>query len=249
MIMLAQERLDTIMELLKQNKYLTVDFLVKELNYSPATIRRDISALVKAGYAKRSYGGISLAGRSKSVIVRDHEQVADKSAICKYAATLINDYDTVFIVGSSTVRHLLKHLQTKKNITVVTNDINLALDISLIGIKCYCTGGLVNDGMLTGFYAINTASKINYDICFFSASGISSDGEITVISEECGTLIQNLINRSKKSVCLCTANKFNKSEFFSICNTDCVTNIITYGTNTDNFTKKIKNCILVDNSK
>ena len=54
----------------------------------------------------------------------------------------------------------------KKEITVVTIDLRLALTLEKMGVKCYCTGGMVRDGMLTGYLAINMIRQLNYDICF-----------------------------------------------------------------------------------
>ena len=47
--MYQQERMDEIMRILKKNHYVTVDYLVKEIKYSPASIRRDLTLLEKQG--------------------------------------------------------------------------------------------------------------------------------------------------------------------------------------------------------
>ena len=57
--MYQQERMDQIMKILKENHYVTVDYLVKEIRYSPASIRRDLSLLEKQGLVTRSYGGVT----------------------------------------------------------------------------------------------------------------------------------------------------------------------------------------------
>lgn len=58
--MYQQERMDPIMRILKENHYVTVDHLVSEIRYSPASIRRDLTLLEKQGLVTRSYGGVTL---------------------------------------------------------------------------------------------------------------------------------------------------------------------------------------------
>ena len=181
--MLKEERSDKIMELLRLHKYLSVDFLAEHLHYSPATVRRDITKLEKMGYAKKSYGGISLNDHTKPIIIREHEFSSEKSALCRSASKLVGDHDTVFIAGSSTTSQLVRFLADKKDITVVTTDLRLALSVEKMGIKCYCSGGLLKDGILTGCIANSTIQNLCYDICFFSVTGISDSGEMTVMTE------------------------------------------------------------------
>lgn len=224
--MLKDERIDKIMELLSQHKYLSVDFLVNHLHYSPATVRRDITQLEKMGYAKKSHGGICLDEREKPIIIREHELTTEKDLICREAAKLINANETVFIAGSSTTFHLSKYLPEKRDITVVTIDMKLALYLEKMGVRTYCTGGFLRGGMMTGNIAINSLRQMNYDICFFSVSGISDDGELSVISEEFGSLMRELWERSKRRVCLCDDSKFGKRAFYSVGDLGSVTHII-----------------------
>ena len=79
---------------------------------------------------------------------------------------------------------------------------------------------------MTGNIAINSLRQMNYDICFFSVSGISDDGELSVISEEFGSLMRELWERSKRRVCLCDDSKFGKRAFYSVGDLRSVTHII-----------------------
>lgn len=227
--MLKDERLDAIMAFLAERKYITVEELTEKLHYSPATVRRDITQLVKLGYAKKSYGGVCLNEHARPIIIREHEDISEKEQICRKAAELIRDNDTVFIAGSSTSYHLGKYLAGKRDVTVVTTDTRMALDLEERGVRCYLTGGLMRDGMLTGCLAIGMLRQIRYDLSFFSASGLSDDGEITVVSEEFGMLLDEVFRRSDRTVCLCTDNKFGRREFFSLGTLDRVSCFVTNG--------------------
>ena len=88
--MYQQERMDEIMKILKKNHYVTVDYLVKEIRYSPASIRRDLTLLEKQGLVVRSYGGVTLGDANISPFrFRQHSMKLAKNAIAKKAAALV----------------------------------------------------------------------------------------------------------------------------------------------------------------
>jgi len=224
---MKNERAEKIMEILEIRKHASVEYLVNELHYSPATIRRDITMLEKSGIAKKSYGGVSINEHSKSIILREHEYVEEKKKIALAATKLISDNDTVFIVGSSTTHIMGTHITDRKNITIVTPDIRLAFFFNENGIKCYCIGGKVSDNMMTGCIAINTIRQMHFDICFFSISAISNDGNMSSPSEDFAQMVRELIPRSDKTVCLCTSNKFERNRFISCGDLDNIDYLIT----------------------
>ena len=61
--MIKNERFDSIMEILKREKYSTPDKLSKMLYVSPVTIRRDLKKLESDGLVSTCYGGVSLPGQ------------------------------------------------------------------------------------------------------------------------------------------------------------------------------------------
>lgn len=206
--MFKYERTERIMEILKKYKYTTVDFLVRELHYSPATVRRDLTYLESSGLVKKSYGGVSINEYAKPVIIREHENTDIKTKIAKRAAELIKDYDSVFIDGTTTTYFMADFLKNKNNITVTTSNLKLATYLGENNINCYVTGGKVADiNMLAGSYAVDMMNKMSFDIGFFSVSAISDDGEISCYGETFLNIIHTAIQRSKVSVCLCDSTK------------------------------------------
>ena len=167
--MFKNERTDRIMEILKENKYTTVEKLVVELHYSPATIRRDLTYLAEIGLVRKSYGGVRIEENAKPLIVREHEMHDEKIKICKMAADLINDGDFIFIDGTTTTFFLGEFLELKKDITVMTSNLKLALLLGEKNINCFVTGGKVVDtGMLAGTLADDAVKRLTeIDLCFF----------------------------------------------------------------------------------
>ena len=175
--MYQQERMDEIMKILKKNHYVTVDYLVKEIKYSPASIRRDLTLLQKQGLITRSYGGVTYKNPNVSPFrFRQHSMKTAKNAIARKAASLVKNGDVVFIDGSSTTQYIGQFLIDKKGITVVTSNMLLADFLSEHGIITYCTGGKVVEypGILGGSFVIETIAKFNIDIAFFSTDDCST---------------------------------------------------------------------------
>ncbi len=212
--MYQQERMNEIMNILKNVHYATVDYLVKQIHYSPASIRRDLTLLEKQGLVKRSYGGVEINQESSTPFVfRQFSMKSAKNKIAKYASTLIKNGDVVFLDGSSTVQYMGHFLADKKDICVVTNNMMLASSVKEYGIDVYCTGGLLTEtpGTLSGAITAKAYSSFHADIMFFSTDGINNEGIITIKPE--GYYIHNraMIDNSDKRVYLCGSDKIGKT--------------------------------------
>lgn len=210
--MYQQERMDEIMRILKKYHYVTVDYLVKEICYSPASIRRDLTILEKQGRVTRSYGGVTLRDANISPFrFRQHSMKLAKNAMAKKAADLVQEQDVVFIDGSSSTQYIGHFLTEKKGITVVTSNMILANYLCENGITTYCTGGKVVDypGILGGQLMLDTLAKFNVDIAFFATAAFSTDGRLLTRGE--GTVQYHRAYRehSKKLVFLCGSDKFD----------------------------------------
>ncbi len=179
--MYGRERTDRILEILKENGYVTVKYLTEKLHYSNATINRDLNLLESRKLVVRSYGGVELIeNRAVPLEFRYHKMKIAKNHIAKRAADFIKPGDTVFIGGSTTAEGIGKFLTETADVTVVTNDMSLVAYLSEHGVKVICTGGEVTEipTMLGGECAVVTAMKFRFDGMFFATGGISEDGMI-----------------------------------------------------------------------
>ena len=215
--MYQQERMDEIMRILKKYNYVTVDYLVKEIKYSPASIRRDLTLLEKQGFITRSYGGVTYKDANISPFrFRQHSMKTAKNAIAKKGASLVKNGDVVFLDGSSTTQYIGHFLTDKKDITVITCNMMLADFLSEHGINTYCTGGKVVEypGILGGTYMLESLSHFNIDIAFFSSTAFNLKGQILTLDEK-GTLNHMTYRKySKKLAYLCGSDKFDTEGSF-----------------------------------
>ena len=207
--MYQSERMDEIMKILNKYHYVTVDYLVEKIRYSPASIRRDLTLLEKQGLVKRSYGGVEIKSEDAAPFVfRQHSMKTAKNRIGEQAAKLVNDGDTVFIDGSSTAQYIGHFLIHKKDITVITNNMMLASYLSENGIAVYSTGGFVSElpGIVSGDITNNTFSKFHADIMFFSTSGVDN-GILYSNNEIYKQHHRIMLENSDKKVYLCSSDK------------------------------------------
>lgn len=177
----AKERQNCILEILEQQGYVTVKYLVDALQYSSATVNRDLNAMEERQLLTRSYGGVELVHNSYVPIpFRSHKMRAEKQHIGRVAAALVQDGDTVFIDGSTTAQCMAQHLLHRKNLTVITNNMVLAVDLATHSFKVICLGGTVMEApsMLCGIETVENAARYRVDKMFFATKAASSTGLI-----------------------------------------------------------------------
>ena len=210
--MFQTERMDKIISILKANGFVTVKYLTKELHYSTATVNRDLNALEQMGEIVRSYGGVELKDQKALPLTFRYEFAKhEKKRLAKRAAELIEDGDTVFMDGSTTVQYMGEYILEKKDLTVLTNNLALSIFLSEYGIRVIVLGGEIVETpyMLSGADSIETASRYKADKFFFSTAGVSSDGEMSYTGDEFFTLHRTMLRNSKKSCFLTDKEKID----------------------------------------
>lgn len=113
-----------ILELLYQKSVVSAEELSQEFGVSKITIRRDLDSLAADKLLERTRGGAVLASNPHlEAMFEEKDSVAkrEKRLIGKYAASLVNEHDTIFLNAGSTTLEVLRHLEGKR-VTVVTNN-------------------------------------------------------------------------------------------------------------------------------
>ncbi|MDO5793606.1 MAG: DeoR/GlpR family DNA-binding transcription regulator, partial [Turicibacter sp.] len=122
--MLSEERHKLILEKLERESVVYLNDLVKYLNTSESTIRRDLTALDKAGLLKKVHGGatslkeISINTTDDIVENRQSLNIDEKLKIAEYAASLIEDSDLVYIDAGTTTELMINFINNTKAIFV-----------------------------------------------------------------------------------------------------------------------------------
>ena len=250
--MLTEERFNSILKILEERNSITVQELTKLLNSSESTIRRDLNSLHKMGKLKKVHGGatsINLKYDTKddNISHRHTLNIDSKQAIAKYAGSLIEENDFVFIDAGTTIYYMVDYI-TVKNVTFVTNAVEHAIKLSKKGFKVFVTGGEFKNTTeaLVGNETVESIKKYNFTKGFFGANGITKKAHFTTPDVNEALTKKVAIERCLKSYILCDSSKFGKVSSVTFANL-CEATIITDRIDNNDDIKKETNIVEVLN--
>ena len=176
--MLQNLRHEKILRQLEINHAVKVTELAKELNISESTIRRDIVELDRIGKLKKVFGGAvpvtaGMVSAPTDVAERDLINTEEKERIAKFAATLIEDDDFVYIDAGTTTYRMIDYLENK-NATYVTNGIVNARMLVQKGFDVFMIGGILRPmtEAAVGPSSIQALTSFNFTKCFMGTNVI-----------------------------------------------------------------------------
>lgn len=175
-------RQDQILDILDKRGFVTVRYLVDTLHYSSATINRDLNQMETLGLVKRSYGGVESFKKNHlpALSERQFYMKKEKRRIARVAASLIQNGDTVFFDGSTTVQYILPFLREKKDLQILTNNMRLAIELGDLDFDVICLGGRIAERphVLHSDDTVAVAQKYQVNKMFFSVDSVTLDGHI-----------------------------------------------------------------------
>lgn len=191
--MLPNQRREKILELIREDGHAKVQDLARIFKVTEVTIRQDLEKLESEGLVEREHGGAILSNigsNVKDITLQNQSNMPAKIAIAKKAVEYINDGDTIILDSGSTTTEIAKLISGFKNLTVITNAINIALILGANpGINLMVTGGEFKPPTLslTGQKAADFFSNLNADKLFLATAGISLKAGLTYpsISDLC----------------------------------------------------------------
>lgn len=232
--MLAQERYEYIIETLNRDCAVKTSKLIKELNVSIETVRRDLEYLEKEGILERVYGGAvpkKLVVDKLSFDKREEEYKHEKLEILSVAIRYIKDGQSIALNDSTTNVEIAKHIKNKfKDLTVITNSLLIATELAnSSGIKVILAGGLLNNKEYAfyGEFAKNILSNFIVDIAFIGVGGVSLNRGITDYNIDTVEIQKMLIEMSKESIILADSSKIDSVSLTKISNLENISFIIT----------------------
>lgn len=217
------QRDSQILEILEQNGPTSVHELCKKLYLSEATVRRSLSELANKGLINRTHGGAELRktlNRASSFNNRVILNAAAKRDIARKAASIVPAGSIVFLDQSSSCYHLAEALMKKRGMTVVTNNLEIALLLSQTNFRIYLSGGMLNMDnrlCLTGEDAHSIFEEICADFVFFSTFSLSSDGIVSDVGRDGVNIRKTMFKHAKCKVFLCDSSKFDRTAGYIQC--------------------------------
>jgi DeoR/GlpR family transcriptional regulator of sugar metabolism len=215
---LAPERQGHVVEILKRDGAARVDELSEALGVSPATVRRDLEALETAGSIRRVHGGaVAVEGPFQELLFDDKASLAaeEKERIAEAAAGLVVAGDTVYLDGGSTVLRVAQRLRDRTDITVVTNSLRAAMELSGGGPRLILVGGELRrlSQTVVGVLTRRMLEHLHFDKAFMGTIGLTlADGLMTTDPQEAFTK-HLVMGHSKRVILLADSTKIGKTSF------------------------------------
>ena len=231
--MLAAERRRIISERIKATGQVVVSALSAEYEVSEETIRRDLEWLEKEGIAVRIYGGAVLAGNDRVAppySIRKNTNVEPKVAIAQLLAQVLKDGDTLMVDESSTAAYAIRAIRHLKNITLITNSLELLRELT--GRESWhviSTGGTLKPDVLAqvGPHALRTVSSYHVSYAILSCRGINGDLGLADSDDEVVQVKQAMIRSCDCPILLADHRKFDRTGLVALGEVDAIKKLIT----------------------
>lgn len=223
-----------MVERARKTGYVPSKVVEDEFGVDSSTVRRDLARLEAERLVVRTQGGF-LPAEGKEGFDYPYEprrqfRSSTKSELGEYAASFVKDGQTVLIDSGSTTWHLANHLRSKQNITVITNDLQIALLLSECNnITLHVTGGVKVDSVYTlvGSSTVDYINKIHVDIAFIGAEAVEAELGVTNVNVIEVPVKQAMIRASDSAVLVADSSKFGRRSFAIVCGIDELTQIVT----------------------
>ncbi len=219
--MLTEERFSIILDTVNRKKSVHLNELCDLLDISVSTARRDINILAENGKLIKVHGGAIAIDRNDNYLSKE-KSVAEKAllfpeektAIAKYAASLIDDDDFVFIDAGTTTERMIDFI-TSKNVSFVTNSFNHAKRLTQRGFQVFIPGGEIRPDTeaIVGEECVLMLENYNFTKCFMGTNGISVSAGFTTQNIKEARVKTAAINGSRKSYILADHSKFDMISF------------------------------------
>ncbi len=215
--LLAEERRARIAALAAQQGAVRVDELSALFQVSEVTIRSDLDVLAERGLLVRDRGGALANARAGLVTAfeqRAGQNLEEKRRIGRAAAQLVQPGDTIIMDAGTTLMEMARCLRDVAPLTVVTNALNVALELGgrpdvhviLIG------GSLSRDTISTiGPQAVHDLGELLVHKAFLGAHAVDPEAGLTDASLEIAQVKRAMIRAARQAILLADAAKWGRA--------------------------------------
>jgi DeoR/GlpR family transcriptional regulator of sugar metabolism len=231
--LMAPERAQEILRLLEQRGKISVVALASLCGASHVTIRQDLDRLVQQGLVIRLRGAAVAASQAVGELdfeVRLQRQRAQKQAIARTAAGMIDDGEVVALDASTSAYYLALELKSRAELVLVTNSLRVAaalLDSPQITV--ILTGGVFRRAArsLVGDVGQGVLGRTRIGKGFFSGSGLHPIGGLMDIHPDEVLLKKAIVARCAETIALADHSKWSRAGLLSFARPQQLTAIIT----------------------
>lgn len=244
--MLAIERRNAILAKLNAEGKVIVTDLSREFDVTEETIRRDLEKLDNEGLATKTYGG-AVANQNLNIDlpfnVRKRANVERKQKIAEKIAEMIKDGDYIMLDASSTAIYVAKSILNRKNITLITNSVELLVEFAdKSDWKILSTGGSLKKGALSlvGASAERMIRGFHVDLAVCSSKGIDMNMGVTDSNEKDSEIKQAIFGAANRKILAVDSTKFDKISFVHVCELCDIDTVVTDEVPSERWTEYFK---------
>ncbi len=230
-----KSRMEKELLLLRRNGFMPVGDLAKQCGVSEMTMRRDLRSLAKEGKISMVYGGATYA-RSENepgsyfLINEKNRNMAQKQAIGRAAASLVQPHDVILLDSGSTIECMTQYLKDDEPHTILCFSLNIFESVlPLLKSRIVLTGGTFHRGssILTGPDAITTLQRYRINKFFFGGGGMHLKMAATCNSDEAVPIKRALFANSLEKILLLDSSKFERVTSYHLADLEEITMVIT----------------------
>jgi DeoR family transcriptional regulator of aga operon len=233
-----ETRLAAMLNLLQQSGSVSVEDLSNKLDISLVTVRRDLQILEQRGLLRRTHGGAESLQALFYEPFRDDRSfqaqvgsfAEEKRRIGRAAAALIRPGDTIALTPGTTTTEVIRSLPLNSNITVVTNTVNVAMELSKRkDLHVFVTGGYLRGDWfsLVGPTAAQSLKDVVISLMFIGSDGIDAGWGPTCFSSDEADLNGTMAKHARRKVAVADHSKFGIIGAWRICPTQDLNMLIT----------------------
>lgn len=218
--MLTPERHQLIIQMIKEKPIVKIQELVDLTEASESTIRRDLTLLEEGKFLKRVHGGAArLRGKLQepSMTEKSAKNLQEKRQIAQYAASLIEEGDSIYLDAGSTIMEMIAYLPAK-DIVVVTNGLMHLPHLLERNIETYVIGGYAKPktNAIIGRGALASLEQYRFDKCFLGVNGVHPHSGYTTPDQEEAMIKQKALSLARETFVLADDTKFSEIGFAKI---------------------------------
>lgn len=231
--MYAPERHQQILARARSEGRVDVASLAIELDVTPETVRRDLTALERHGLVRRVHGGaipVERLGFEPGIADREGVLSGEKERIAKAALDELPDGGAIILDAGTTTVRLAELLPSDRELTVVTHALPVATVLATRqGMTLHLVGGTVRGRTLAavGTWALRDLSDIHADVAFLGTNGISVEHGLTTPDLAEAAVKRALVAAARRTVVLADHTKVGRADFVHVAPIGAVDTLIT----------------------
>lgn len=231
--MLAIERRNAILEKLQAERRVVVSELSQIYKVSEETIRRDLEKLENDGFVIKSYGGAVINENANVDLpfnIRKKRNVISKQKIAEVISSRIKDGTSIMLDPSSTAVYIAKALKERKNLTLITNSIEILIEMfDTPNVNVLSTGGAMREGSfaLVGPQTDKMLKSYHVDVAIVSAKGFDLETGMTDTEELHANNKKTMLHAGREKVLAVDSSKFGKTAFTEIGTLEDISMVVT----------------------